>query len=199
MAVTTHELPATVLATGVSGPPQGQWTYDAYAAIPDEGKRYEVIDGVLFMAPSPNEPHQSCIGNIYTFLRQHVQDKSLGRVYIAPFDVELSSGTVVQPDVVVVLNEHRDRVASSRIVGAPDLAVEVTSPGTETHDRNRKFNAYAAAGVPEYWIAGPESKTVELLILEGNTYRTEGVYQGSAILPTAVLEDFNVRVEQFFQ
>jgi len=185
-------------ADHMSGPEQGHWTYQDYANLPADGHRYEIVDGVLYMAPSPNEWHQNAVFEIASYLRMHVKLTGLGRVYIAPFDIELNPGTVVQPDVIVVLNHNLDKITFSRIIGAPDLVVEVSSPGTVGHDRERKQQSYARAGVPEYWIADPWSRTVEVLSLVGENYRSLGVFEGKAVLPSEVVPDFLVHVEKFF-
>ena len=150
------------------------------------------------MAPAPNEWHQTAAGRFFRYLATAIEDAKLGRVYIAPFDVELNYRTVVQPDVLVVLNTHLERITFSRIIGAPDLVVEISSPGTVGHDRTDKQQAYATAGVPEYWIADPASRTVEVLALEQGTYRSLGVFEGKATLPTRIVPGFPVHVEQFF-
>ena len=191
-------VPMVIPADHIPGPGQGRWTYKDYAAIPDDGQRYEIVDGVLFMAPAPNEWHQTAAGRLFRYLATAIEDARLGRVYIAPFDVELDYRTVVQPDVLVVLNAHLERITFSRIIGAPDLVVEISSPGTVGHDRTEKQRAYARAGVPEYWIADPASRTVEVLALEHGTYRSLGVFEGKATLPTRIVPDFPVHVEQFF-
>jgi Uma2 family endonuclease len=185
-------------ADHMHGAEQGQWTYRDYAALPDDGHRYEIVDGVLYMAPSPNEWHQNATLEIASYLRTHVKLTGLGQVYIAPFDVELDPKTVVQPDVIVILNANRNKITFSHIIGAPDLIVEVSSPGTIGYDREKKQHAYARAGVPEYWIADPWSRTVEVLTLEAGGYRSLGVFEGKAVLPSEVVADFLVHVEQFF-
>lgn len=191
-------VPMVIPADDISGPGQGQWTYEAYAALPQDEHRYEIVDGVLYMAPAPNRGHQSAVGRVYRYLSVYVEDAGLGEVYIAPFDVELSTRTVVQPDVVVVLNSQLHRITESRIIGAPDLVVEVSSPGTVGHDRDKKKHAYARSGVAEYWIVDPWSHTVEVLTLEAGSYRSLGVFEGKAVLPSQIVPDFLVHVEQFF-
>jgi Uma2 family endonuclease len=192
------KVPMVMPADQMPGPKQGHWTYKDYAALPDDGHRYEIVDGVLYMAPSPNRSHQNTAFEIASYLRTHVKLTGLGQVYIAPFDVELNSQTVVQPDVIVVLNHDLNRITESRIVGAPDLVVEVSSPGTVGYDREKKQQNYARAGVPEYWIADPWSRTVEVLSLVAGDYRSLGVFEGKAVLPSQVVPDFLVHVEQFF-
>ena len=185
-------------ADWVPGPKQGQWTYDDYAAIPDDGQRYEVINGVLYMCPAPNMRHQDISVEIVGYLRQFVKLAGLGRVFHPPTDVELAPGDIVQPDAFVVLNEHLDRMTYSRLIGAPDLVVEILSPGTKRYDLREKLDAYTRAHVPEYWIVSPAKRTVELLVLEHGEYRSLGTFQGSAMLPSCVVPDFPVAVERFF-
>ena len=144
--VTAERLPVVVPADWVAGPQQGRWTYKDYAAIPEDGHRYEVVNGVLYMSPSPNVWHQNIVFEIATHLRNAVQTSGLGRAFIAPLDVELSYGNVVQPDVFVLLNEHFDRITKSRIIGAPDLVVEVASPSTARHDLRTKLDATQVQG-----------------------------------------------------
>jgi Uma2 family endonuclease len=191
-------VPMVMPADHMPGPGQGHWTYKDYAALSDDGHRYEIVDGVLYMAPSPNEWHQNAALEIASYLRTHIKLAGLGQVYIAPFDVELDPKTVVQPDVLVILNANRNKITFSHIIGAPDLIVEVSSPGTVGYDREKKQHAYARAGVPEYWIADPWSRTVEVLTLEEGGYRSLGVFEGKAVLPSVVVQDFLVHVEQFF-
>jgi Uma2 family endonuclease len=198
MTITSGRVPMVTTADNVQGPGQGRWTYNDYTKLPDDGKRYEIVDGVLYMAPSPNEWHQTAAGEIFAYLRTYVKLAGLGRVYMAPFDVQLAYNSVVQPDVLVVLNANLHKITFARITGAPDLVVEVASPGSVGYDRNKKQDAYARAGVPEYWVADPWSRTVEVLVLENGAYRSLGVFEGRATLPSQVVPEFPVQVEQFF-
>jgi len=191
-------LPVVTVAAPLIGPPQGRWTYADYAALPDDGNRYEIIAGVLYMTPAPGIGHQSVSARMVTFLVTHVEFAGLGRVFAAPVDVELTPDTVVQPDIVVVLSANLDRITPSRIIGAPDLVVEILSPGTAGYDRREKQDAYARAGVGEYWIVDPGAQTVELLTLEQGGYRSHGVFRGQARLPSSVVT-LPVPIERFFQ
>lgn len=191
-------LPAVAPAAHVAGPPQGRWTYADYAALPDDGTRYEIIDGVLYRTPAPGTGHQSVSNLIATLLTIHVQFAGLGRVFAAPIDVELAPGTVVQPDVLVVLNANLGAITPSRIIGAPDLVVEIASPSTAGYDRREKQDAYAQAGVREYWIVDPGAQTVELLTLAGQAYQSQGGYRGQAQVPSQVAQSIPVPVAQFF-
>jgi Uma2 family endonuclease len=186
-------------ADNVSGPEQGHWTYDSYAALPDDGKRHEIIDGVLYMAPpSPSGWHQKSVIRLSHYLFAAVELSGHGQVFLAPFDVELSPGTVVQPDVVVLLNESSRKYVVSRIMGGPGLVIEVISPGNAATDRIEKYRAYARAGVKEYWIVEPGMRTVEVFILGEDGYHSLGIFSGEQTLPSMIVPDFPVHVAQFF-
>jgi len=96
------------------------------------------------------------------------------------------------------INDIVPCIRKARLVGAPDLAVEVVSPTSETHDRYRKIAAYARAGVPEYGIVDPDARTVGVLFLESGEYHSQGVYRGKATLPSQIVPGLLVPVEQFF-
>jgi Uma2 family endonuclease len=195
---TIERLSVVVPADWVAGPEQGQWTYADYTAIPEDGHRYEVVSGVLYMSPSPNVEHQRIAKMIIAVLSRFVEDAGLGEVFQSPLDVELSYGNIVQPDVFVLLHEHGDRVMETRIIGAPDLVIEIASPSTARHDLSKKLDAYASAGVPEYWVVTPGSKAIEVLTLEKGLYSSLGVFHGTELLPSHVVQNMSVRVEQFF-
>ena len=196
--VTTEELSVVTPADWVPGPPQGSWTYDDYVALPDDGHRYEIVNGVLVIAPAPSPDHQSIAVRIAYYVFAHVDLAGIGRLFTAPIDVDLGPKNLFQPDVVVVLNAHLDRVAAKKIIGAPDLVVEVASPSTAIYDRLTKYDAYARAGIAEYWIVKPNSRTVEVLVLEDGVYRSLGIFSGPATLPSQIVPDLPVHVEQFF-
>jgi len=198
MITTKEELSVVMPADWVPGPPQGTWTYDDYAALPNDGHRYEIVNGVLVMTPAPTPEHQEIIGEIYSALRTHIKLAGLGRVFMSPIDVDLGPKKVFQPDVVVILNEHLDRVQAKKIIGAPDLVVEVASPSTATFDRLVKYEIYDRAGIAEYWIVKTASHTIEVLVLENGEYRSLGSFSGQATPPSRIASGLSVRVEQFF-
>ncbi|TMC86986.1 MAG: Uma2 family endonuclease [Chloroflexi bacterium] len=195
---TSERLSVVTPADWVPGPPQGSWTYDDYAALPDDGNRYEIVRGVLVMTPAPSPEHQDIVGEIFSALRTHIKLAGLGRVFTGPIDVDLGPKNVYQPDLVVVLNTHLDRVAEKKIIGAPDLVVEVASPSTAAYDRLTKYEKYAHAGIREYWLVKPTSRSVEVLVLEGREYRSLGIFRGEQTLPSRIVPDLPVGVERFF-
>ncbi len=198
---TTSEHPTVVTpADWVTGPRQGEWTYDAYASLPDDGQRYEIIDGVLlYMAPAPTPPHQKVLGRIYRYFTTYIEDTGLGQVFFAPLDVEIAPKTVVQPDALILLKTGSARVTAKRIQGTPDLAVEISSPSTVGHDRSTKQKAYERAGIREYWFVDPLAHTIEILILKDKTYTSLGVFSGELTLPSLIIPALKeVPAEKFF-
>jgi len=198
MTTTSDRLPVVTPADWVPGPNQGDWTYNEFIALPDDGERYEIANGVLLLAPSSTGPHQDTIGEVIFHLRSHVKLPGLGLVSQAPFIVELSSKDVFQPDIFVVMNAHHDRVQENKVIGAPDLVVEIASPGTVAFDRLTKYDAYERTGVPEYWIVNLERRTVEVFVLEGDKFQSLGVFHGDQRVPSRLISWLSVRVEQFF-
>lgn len=158
-----------------------------YAALPDDGNRYEVVQGVLIMSPAPGTPHQEIREEVYAFFREHIFLKRRGLVFPGPLDVELAPDTVVQPDVFVVLKEHLDRVQEKRVIGNPDLAVEVVSPSSATYDRMVKYRAYEQAGVPEYWLVNSRKQTIEVFVLEEGRYRSPGAFHGEQAVQSRIV------------
>jgi Uma2 family endonuclease len=146
-------------------------TYRDYAALPDDGKRYELYEGELVEMPSPTLRHQRAIGNLYTILRDHVTRHGLGEVLLAPFDVILSDITVFQPDILYVDRSRGSVLAEHGVEGAPTLAIEVLSPSTAARDRGRKRALYARHGVSYLWLVDPVAGAIDAYLLEGNDYR----------------------------
>jgi Uma2 family endonuclease len=130
-------------------------TYEDYAELPNDGRRYEIHEGELSVTPSPGTPHQQIIGNLNDVLRRHVHGAGIGEVFLSPLDVVLSNTTVVQPDLIYVDASRRAVVTRRAIEGAPTLAVEIISPSTPRIDRVTKLQLYAKYRVPWYWIVDP--------------------------------------------
>jgi Uma2 family endonuclease len=150
------------------------------------------------VVPSPTEPHQDTVGEVFFHLRSHVKLPGLGLVIQAPFVVELSAKDVFQPDIFVVMNAHLDRVQEKKVVGAPDLVVEVATPGNLAFDRLTKYDTYEYAGVLEYWIVNLDRHTVEIFVLEDDEYHSLGVFHGEQKVPSRVISWLSVHAEQFF-
>lgn len=133
-----------------------------YADLPersDDGSRYELLDGVLFVTPSPSLVHQRVLGNLYTALRAHFEADGAGIVFFAPTDVILTDHDVLVPDLVVVTD--RQWLTRRAIEGPPTIVIEVLSPSNTAYDRVKKFDRYAALGVGHYWIVDPAAHVIE--------------------------------------
>lgn len=136
------------------------WDRARWAELPDDGNRYEVIGGVLYMSTAPSFFHQWIIRQIARTLFTQIDDTGVGLTVWAPLGVFMPGCDPVQPDVVVVRTEHLDIIQQRRINGVPALLVEVLSPGNPDTDTEIKRRAYARAGVPEYWIVRPAQRDV---------------------------------------
>ena len=149
-----------------------RWTYEDYLALPEDGRRYEVIDGELLMSPSPRTVHQIVSRRLQFFLYQ-LEQRGLGAVFNAPMDLLMPGCSPVQPDLIFLLPEQFGMVKTNFIEGIPQMLVEVLSPSNASHDRVRKLNRYAASGVAEYVMVDPEERTLEHLRLDRGAYRLE--------------------------
>jgi Uma2 family endonuclease len=139
------------------------WNYARWAQLPDDGRRYEVIDGVLYMTTAPSFFHQWIASRIVRMLQAQVEDSGVGLVAFAPVGLLMPGCDPVQPDVVVVRSEERGMIYDRRINGVPALIVEVLSPSNAEKDTEIKRAAYARAGLPEYWIVRPAERDVIVL------------------------------------
>jgi Uma2 family endonuclease len=196
--VPAEDLTVVTPADWVPGPTQGLWTYDDYAALPEDGQRYEIVNGVLVMAPAPSPEHQAIVVRLAHYLFAHVELAQLGRVFTSPIDVELGPKHLYQPDIVVVLKAHEGIIHEKKIVGVPDLMIEVTSPSTAAFDRLTKYEIYARAGIAEYWIVKPTARSIDVMVLDAGEYRLFGTFTGKSLLPSQVIPNLPVQVEQFF-
>ncbi|MBB3040900.1 Uma2 family endonuclease [Nocardioides soli] len=161
--------------------PRGrQFTAADLAAMPDDGNRYELVDGALIVTPSPVTRHQIVVANLHWVLR--VAGPSDLRVLFAPYDVKLSDITVLQPDLLVA---PRTAFGEANLPGAPLLAVEVLSPSTRHIDLGLKRSAYEAARCPAYWVVDPEDPSVTAWELRGGEYVVAGTATGAETLTLA--------------
>jgi len=149
-------------------------TYSDYAALPDDGRRYELHRGELSPIPTPGTRHQGTLVALGSRLYKHVRAQGLGEVFIAPTDCILSNVTVVQPDILYIATDRLAIISERAIEGAPTLVVEVLLPSTAHLDRGRKMTLYAEHGVPHYWIVDPENRSVEAYTLTGAVYVLAG-------------------------
>jgi len=145
-------------------PARRLWTYRDLVALPEDQLRHELIDGEHFVSPSPNTGHQEISKRLFRALDAHVERHHIGEVLFAPFDVKLSLFTVLVPDLVYFTAERFARVVNEKhATAAPDLVVEILSPGTRRRDKGRKRAVYGRESVSEYWIVDPEARSITVL------------------------------------
>lgn len=172
-------------------------TYDEYSLLPEDGKRYQVIEGELIVSPSPHYRHQRIVWSLGQRLFAYAETHKLGEVVGAPIDVILEPNTIVQPDLLFIRRDHLG-IIGNVVSGAPDLCIEVLSPSTGLHDRYAKKAVYARCGVPEYWIVDPIRQVVSLYALEGDTYTLQIEATGDEIVTSGVLTGFTITARSVF-
>jgi Uma2 family endonuclease len=137
------------------------WTPDEVRALPDDGRRYEVVAGELLVTPAPSFLHQEAVGRLYRMLSDYTERTAVGHASMSPADIEPEAGALVQPDVFVgpLLEGRRPRTWAdfSHLL----LAVEVLSPSTARADRTVKRLFFQRSGVTEYWIVDVDARLVE--------------------------------------
>ncbi len=170
-------------------PPAGEiiLTYDDYAALPSDGKRYEIIEGDLFVSPAPKPKHQEVIVNLCRILGVYLQDYPIGKIYLPPIDVIFSHTNVVQPDLLFLSTKKLHLISERGIEGPPDLIVEALSPTTEKTDRTIKSRLYAKFAVPHYWLIDPETKQLEMFRLSNHRYRALSPIKDTAHIASEAL------------
>jgi Uma2 family endonuclease len=171
-------------------------TYDDYCRLPDNGRRYEIIDGELFVTPSPRRAHQKVVTQLSRVLGNFVEAGDCGEVYVAPFDVVFSLFDVVEPDILYVSKKRASVVTEENVQGAPDLVVEVLSASTAEIDRTTKLKLYARYGVQEYWLIDPERCTAEIYRREPQGFERVASLEASGSLTTPLLPGFSVTLRE---
>lgn len=172
-------------------------TVDDYMAL-DDDQRVELIQGEFFVTPSPTYRHQRILVNLLLLLRQYVLEKSLGEVCVAPLDVIFPSGEVVQPDLLFI-SKANSGIVQDRIRGVPDLVVEIVSSVAPERDRIVKRDLYARNGVGEYWIVDDTSSTIEVLSLDGASYRAHGYFESDDSVTSPTLAELSLPVAKVFE
>lgn len=179
-------------------PPVG---VDALEFISDDGSRYEVIEGELYISGHPGIEHQNVLGNLLVELKTYLNERGAGQVLLG-VGIVLNPANEVIPDLLYVSNERLDQiVANERLTAVPEIVVEILSAeGDEWLDRNIKRKFYSSRGVDEYWLVDPESRTVEIA-----RKRKQGGLETIAILhaddelTSPVLPDFRLPISRIFE
>lgn len=172
-------------------------TYDTYAAMPDDGNRYEIVDGTLeLMSPGPSPTHQTISTELVFLLKQTCKSEYM--IYHAPLDVILSQIDVRQPDIAMVQRNRLSIVTGRGIEGPPDLVVEVLSPGSRKRDKIGKMHTYARYAVPEYWIVDPAARLLEQYDLQGDNFALRNLFEEDDCVTSDKLPCVQFRVSDLF-
>ncbi|MBA7664833.1 hypothetical protein ES703_72897 [subsurface metagenome] len=174
-----------------------KFTYDDYLKIPDD-RQYELVEGELIMTPSPVPYHQWILKNIANKLDNFVQENKLGRIFIAPCDVQLDNENVLQPDIMHIAEKRLKIIGEKNITDAPDLIVEVLSESSAYRDLVRKKKLYAQFGVREYWIVDPGEKSIEIYSLRSKKFFLFHSYSTVDILKSPLLSGFKLELKAVF-
>jgi Uma2 family endonuclease len=175
------------------------WTYQDLCELPeDPSKRYEIIDGELYVSPSPRVPHQRTVGACFRYLAR-AEDAGYGYAYPGNVDVVLDEQNVFVPDLIFIAKDRLSIANDANVRGAPDVVVEVLSPGTKHRDFGPKLEAYARAGVKFYWVADTFSRTMQVFQRqEDGTFAEPALLEGGDALSCPLFPDLTVPVSELF-
>jgi Uma2 family endonuclease len=174
-------------------PLQGEWTEHDYFNLPDAARIIELSDGELIMPPPPSDAHQYAVMELAVALRAYVLEHDLGTVRFAPLAVRLWGGKIREPDVLFVSKEHADRVGE-QVYGVPDWVAEVIPPGTRHTDEVEKLAEYREAGVAEYWLVDPETRTIRVYVLGESSHDEPITYGPGQRARSLIIQGFEVAV-----
>ncbi len=173
-------------------------TYEQFATMPDDGKRYELVDGEPVVTPAPTTRHQVLASNLEFALRQ-AADLAAGALVMREVDVKFTPFRATRPDIVYVSAPRRPRIARTCVDGPPDLVIEVLSPGTSKTDLGRKLAWYAEHGVPEYWVVHSKQQKVQIFRQPGpDGYGSSETLGEDDTLTTPLLLNLAVRVADLY-
>jgi len=183
--------------------PGPKLTYDDLLLFPeDEGKRHELIDGEHYVTPSPVPRHQRILSNLHFHIRLWLENHPVGQVYFANLDVVLSQHDVVVPDLMYATNARLSEIATEKNWrGAPNLVVEIGSPGTRRRDETIKRRLYERSGVEEYWVVDAKTDVVRVYGHEGNAFAlvNELSREAGDVITTPLLPGLELPLSRIFQ
>ena len=176
---------------------RGHFTYEDLLHTPDDGKRYEVLEGDLTVSPSPRTKHQRTVTMVFEVLLKATRTGH-GEAFPAPFDVVFSEHDVTEPDLLFVTKERKDIITEDNIQGAPDLVVEIISEGSRKRDVITKRGIYERYGVRFYWLVAPEEETVRVFELKDGAYEEPVTLKAGQQLGCALFPGVTQDVGQLF-
>ncbi|MBM4185711.1 MAG: Uma2 family endonuclease [Gemmatimonadetes bacterium] len=174
-----------------------RWTREEVLALPDDGNRYELVDGELLVSPAPRPVHQFAVLRLYDRIMPYVARSGLGEVLLSPADLDFGRRYLVQPDLFVVAGLGRHQLMEWRHYGVPAFVAEVLSPSTSRGDRTVKRPAFQRTGVAEYWIIDPMARLVERW--QPADVRPEICLERAVWRPNGAVEPFVLDVAEYFR
>ncbi|MFQ5602663.1 MAG: Uma2 family endonuclease [bacterium] len=174
------------------------YTYQDYIDLPQDDKRYEILNGELNMVPAPSTYHQDVSGNLEFAIRKFLEANPLGKFYDAPVDVVLSEEIVIQPDLLFIRYENSKIITEKNISGALDLVVEILSPASAYYDLIEKKEIYEQFGVQEYWIVDPKKQWVEIYENSKNKFELDQRLEKTGTLKSPLFESFQISLPEIF-
>jgi Uma2 family endonuclease len=166
--------------------------WEEFLTLPEDGNRYEILDGDLVVTPPPAIRHQRVLGNLNECIRAHVRANDLGLVLFAPTAVRLHPNTIVEPDLLFVAKDRTHLLSELSVDGPPNLVVEILSPSTAKRDRTVKAHLYAKLGIDHYWIVDTRARSLEAFERDGEVYRSAAALAGDATFEPTLLPGLRI-------
>lgn len=160
---------------------------------------YQVIVGDLIMSPSPTPNHQDIVLEIAALIRNYLEKKPIGRVFVAPLDVFLDDYNIYQPDVIFISNERLDILTGKGVEGAPDLVVEILSPSTARLDKGAKRKKFAQTGVKELWLVAPETRTISIYLMDQDAEKPARTHGEKSVFESSLLPGLKFKAAVIFK
>jgi Uma2 family endonuclease len=173
-------------------------TYQDFLQFPDDGLRHEIIEGEHFVTPSPSARHQRILLRLSYLLQGYLETHPVGEIFFAPFDVLLSEFNVFEPDLIYISKDRAYLLNEKNLQGAPDLAVEILSPGTRNRDQRLKRGVYERTGVREYWLVDPDADAIEVLLRAGDEFAGPRRLSRGHTLTTRLWPGLELPVDKIF-
>ena len=173
-------------------------TYQDYLELPNDRNRYEILEGELIMGPAPVTDHQQISIKLSTLLFTFVDEKKLGFVFSAPYDIIFENKNVVQPDIIFVSNKNKKIITEKNIQGPPDLIIEILSPSTAYYDLVDKKEIYEKFSVQEYWIVDPKKQRIEIFELVSGSYQLYQKSEKKGTIKSKIINKFEISLTAVF-
>jgi Uma2 family endonuclease len=174
------------------------WTYSEYARFPDDGNRYEVIDGEVLVTPAPSPRHQDVAARLLVALQQYAERNALGKFFY-DIDLLLVAGQFLRPDLLFVPNSAREGITDRGMELPPGLVIEVQSPTSSSIDRVKKPRRYGDFGVPEYWVVDPDEQVVWMWRFAAGKTEAERISDRVTWQPDGASQPFVLELSSLFR